>query len=211
MTIFSGHTLPNTGTTKCYKYILALPLAIFVLTTIVFSQSVPATACKGKNKKTHSLPGSAKLLKEYTVSGKVTQTSPYCGGARPPKELLDRLATPVAYPNKKFYIRQGKVNSVKAKVIKSFTTDSAGEFSVQLAPGTYSIIQEEQLHKIKAVDYTKKYQVVDNKCLQEWWVKPYYLLEVKDNDIRQLNFNFHHRCYIAGDIPCITYTGPLHP
>jgi len=154
---------------------------------------------------------SGRSLKTYIISGKVTQTSSYCGGARPPEEMLKRLATPVVFPGKKFYIRKGKINNTKAKIVKSFVTDSTGSFSIRLAPGTYSIILEEQVHKIRSGDYTKKYQVVDNRCLQEWWAKPYYLVEVKDENVSELTFNFHNRCYITSDIPCITYKGPLHP
>jgi hypothetical protein len=194
-----------------HKYITALLVFVFMQATFVHGQKAVTSSYKGKNKKTHFSRYCAKALKEYTVVGKVTQTSPYCGGAKPPKELLDQLATPVAYPNKKFYIRLGKTNNAKAGIIKSFTTDSTGSFSTQLVPGTYSIILEEQVHKINAGNYTKKYEVADNKCLQEWWAKPYYVLEVKNNNTDQLNFVFHHRCYLSNDIPCITYIGPLHP
>ena len=51
----------------------------------------------------------------------------------------------------------------------------------------------------------------DEKCLKAWWAKPYYLLEVKDKDISDLNFTFHHRCFVPGDIPCINYIGPMPP
>ena len=198
-------------TSRLHQYIAPLLLFVFILSTVVFSQAATAGVCKGKNKKKHSGHTAAKLVKTYTVSGKVTQTSRYCGGARPPEELVKKLAIPVAYPNKKFYIRQGKTNSINAKIIDSFVTGSTGSFSIQLSPGTYSMIVEEQVKEIKPGDYTKKYEVADSKCLQDWWAKPYYLLEVKDSNIGQLNFVFNHRCYISSDIPCITYNGPLHP
>ena len=146
-----------------------------------------------------------------TVSGNVQQTSSYCGGARPTDEMLKQFATPVAFPNKKFYIRCGKKNTAKGKIVKTFTTDQNGFFSIELKPGTYSIILEEQLKKIKAVDYINQNQQLDTNCVKDWWKKPYYLLVVKDKNISELNFLFHHRCFIKSDIPCITYTGPLPP
>jgi hypothetical protein len=182
------------------KTVVVLILFIFRLSSPVFCQPKPGHFCKLNNKSN-----------SFTISGTVTQTSSYCGGAMPPKELLDRMATPVAYPNKKFYIRKGKVNSATVKIVASFITDSSGTFSLRLAPGVYSIIVEEQLNEIKAATYIKQHQVVDKKCLQEWWAKPYYVLEIKNADITNLNFNFHHRCYIDNDIPCITYNGPVHP
>ena len=180
---------------------------------IIVANSQVITVMNKATRKTKTVvsPDQADLLKTYTVTGIVTQTYSYCGGAAPPKQLLDQLATPVAYAGKKFYIRPGKTNSAKIKTVKSFTTNSAGEFSFRLSPGTYAIILEEQLHKIKAGDYAKQDRSVDEKCLQQWWVKPYYVLEVKGRNTNGLNFNFHHPCFISNDIPCITYNGPMPP
>lgn len=178
---------------------------------IGFSQGITVMNDAANKTKIVVSPDNEFLIKTYTVTGSVTQTYSYCGGAAPPKELLDELATPVAYAGKKFYIRAGKTNSTKIKIIKSFTTNSAGEFSFRLSPGTYAIILEEQLHKIKAGSYKKEYQEIDEKCLQQWWVKPYYVLEVRNKEISQLNFNFHRRCFISNDIPCIMYNGPMPP
>jgi hypothetical protein len=211
MKTLNRYILSGVMSKQYHKCIAALLVFVFMQATFVLSQTAASFSCKEKKKKTHARYHFAGSLKEYTVFGKVTQTSPYCGGAKPPKELLDQLATPVAYPNKKFYIRLGKTNNAKASIIKSFTADSAGSFSIRLVPGTYSIILEEQVHKMKASNYTKKYELADNKCLQEWWAKPYYLLEVKNKNIEELNFVFHHRCYLSSDIPCITYIGPVHP
>lgn len=174
------------------------PFPILMLLTFL---SVTLGVCQVSVKK-------GKTLKTYTVSGKVTQTFPYCGGAAPPQELMEKLAKPVVYAGKKFFIRQGKTNNRDAKIITSFITGKDGEFSIQLSTGTYSIILEEQVNSIKAQDLTREFIQVDEKCLEEWWSKPYYLLEVKNNDINDLIFNFYHRCFIVNDIPCINYVGP---
>ena len=147
----------------------------------------------------------------YLISGQVTQTSSYCGGARPSQEMLDQIATPVAYPNKKFYIRKGKTNSLNNNFLKSFTTDKDGNFTIRLRKGIYSIILEEQLKEINSADYTSTNQQVDTSCIKEWWSKPYSILEVKNKNITQLNFNFHHRCFVTNDIPCLNYVGPMPP
>ena len=122
---------------------------------------------------------STKKSTSYLISGTVEKTTAYCGGAKPSQDLLNKLAKPSSYANKKFYIRTGKVNSMAAKIVKNFTTDSAGVFSIRLKPGIYSIIVEEQLHPIKPDEYANQNQEVDVKCLEEWWAKPYYLLIVK--------------------------------
>lgn len=148
---------------------------------------------------------------KYIVSGKVTQTFTYCGGAMPTQEILDKLATPIPFPKKNFYIRKGNMNTEKAAIIMEFMTDENGNFSLQLAPGIYSIIQEAQAKPLNLKDYLKENIKVDDDCLKAWWAKPYYLLEIKNDDITELNFTFHHPCFISGEIPCMRYTGPMPP
>ena len=147
-----------------------------------------------------------------TVNGKLMQTSSYCGGAQPSAEMLAEVQKPVPYANKVFYVRKGKVNSTKAEVITSFTTDANGEFSFVITPGTYSIIQEKQLKSLKSSDLKSNGdQVVDAKCMKTWWTKPFYLLEVKTENVTIPDWSIHHPCFVKGDIPCISYNGPMPP
>ncbi len=147
-----------------------------------------------------------------TVTGKLMQTNSYCGGIAPTPEMEAEYQKAIPYGGKVFYVRKGKVNSAKAEVITSFTTDAKGEFSFQIIPGTYSIIQAKQLKPLKAADFksTESLQV-DAACMKEWWVKPYYLLEVKTSNITIPGWSVHHPCFVSGDIPCISYTGPMPP
>ena len=108
-------------------------------------------------------------------------------------------------------IKSGNENDLAMPVITSFMTDSIGNFSIHLTPGIYSIVVKEQLTVLNAADFDTKKLSVDKDCLAAWWKKPYYLLEVKQENISTLNFVFHHRCNIKYDIPCISYHGPLAP
>ncbi len=147
-----------------------------------------------------------------TVKGKLMQTNSYCGGVEPSAEMLAEIQKPIPYANKVFYVRKGKVNSTKAEVITSFTTDANGEFSFVITPGSYSIIQAKQLKALKSSDLkSKDNQVVDAKCMKAWWTKPYYLLEVKTENITLPEWSIHHPCFVSGDIPCISYNGPMPP
>jgi hypothetical protein len=147
-----------------------------------------------------------------TVKGKLMQTTSYCGGVEPSAEMMKEYNTPKPYADKVFYVRKGKVNSTKAEVITSFTTDVNGEFSFQITPGTYSIIQAKQLKALKSADLKSgKNIVVDAKCMKAWWAKPYYLLEVKTENITIPDWSIHHPCFVSGDIPCISYDGPMAP
>lgn len=148
-----------------------------------------------------------------TVKGKLMQTSKYCGGAKPSEEILKDAATPKPYEGKVFYVRVGKKNSTKAEVITSFTTDANGEFSFQITPGTYSIIQEKQLNALTSADLRSSdpNTKVDSKCMKNWWVKPFHLLVVKTENITIPDWTIHHPCFVSGDIPCIKYVGPMPP
>jgi hypothetical protein len=143
-----------------------------------------------------------------SVSGKVEQVYPYCGGAKPSEEMLAEIRKPSPLSGKKFYVRQGNVNTTTAKIVASFTTDEKGEFRFTVAPGTYSIITEEQLNTIDPADYEKPGLKVDRDCMKKWWSKPYHVLVVKKGGISNLKFTIYHKCFIPYDIPCIQYTGP---
>ena len=159
-----------------------------------------------------SFIGLAQKTNKYTVSGKVTRTSSYCGGAAPSEEILAGYANPSPYSGKTFYVRKGNTNDIKKAVVLKFKADSSGSFSFQLSPGIYSIIQEEQVKALALKKYSStEFIQVDQSCLKSWWKKPYMILTIKDKDIVDLNFNFYHACFISGDIPCMNYNGPMPP
>lgn len=180
-------------------------------------------ACGTKNKtvvqkdsaKTEIKTETQSPAKKVIISGTVTQTYSYCGGAAPPDFLLEQLAESKPYPNKKFHVIKGDTNTASHKIILSFITDSAGSFSFQLEPGIYSVLLDEQSFPPDVKKYKTQSQSIDENCYKEWWAKPYYLLEVeggsKNTTIKGLNFNFHHRCFISSDVPCLQYNGPYPP
>ncbi len=153
----------------------------------------------------------AQTNQKFTISGKVRHSFAYCGGVEPSEEILANHTKPRPYVGKTFYIRKGKVNNVKAKIVLSFKADTAGNFSFQLPPGIYSIIQEPQVKKLNIKLYKKQFITAEETCLKTWWEKPYYILEIKDKNITGLDFKFHHPCFISDDIPCLGYNGPMPP
>src|ERR1035437_1246537 len=136
---------------------------------------------------------SKKKVMQYPVSGIITGTSAYCGGERPPAELLAQLATPTPRPGKKIYIKTGEVNSFNSKVFLELTTDTAGKFHAKLSPGKYLIVDEEK----KDISYynkllkehkteTSSFEAVDTVCLKAWYVKPDYTFEVKNTEMKNI-------------------------
>ena len=184
--------------------------AIFALMFFTSCGTKHKTAAQKDSPKSETL-----VEKKAAVSGNVTQTNSYCGGARPSDEMLAQIATPRPFPNKKFHVIKGETNTAAHQILLSFTSDSVGNFSFQVAPGTYAIIVDEQAQAADAKKYTSQVVKMDEACFKDWWAKPYYLLEVpatsQNTTIKGLNFEFHHRCFIKYDIPCLQYDGPLPP
>ncbi len=179
-------------------------LLFFLISNLCFAQTKVAS----QKKEVTALKTSAK---KYTIKGTVMKTGSYCGGAQPSKEMMEEASRPYAYSGKIFYLRKGNTNTTKKPAFLSFKTDSAGRFNLKLIPGVYSIIQELQIHELNLKDYEKdKDCLADNECLKKWWKTPYHILIVKDKDI-ELNFTFHHPCFLPHDNPCLQYTGPLPP
>lgn len=148
--------------------------------------------------------------KKVTIKGKLTQTSNYCGGAAPSDEMLMEYATPKPYAFKTLYVRKGDVNDLKKPIVMKFRSDANGMFSFQLPAGVYSIIQENQAEELDLKKIpTGHYLVANEKCLKEWWAKPLYLLKVTED--KEIEINFHHPCFVPGDMPCLTYVGPYPP
>ena len=150
--------------------------------------------------------------KKFTIKGRVTQSASYCGGARPSEEMMNELNKAKPYAGKVFYVKKGKQNDAKQKVIMTLVCDSVGNFSGTLPPGNYIIVLAEQT---KALDYkalSKMPNIVyDKNCMQQWWLKPYYQFEITDKNIEGLSFHFQHRCFVPLDIPCLSYVGPMPP
>ena len=146
-----------------------------------------------------------------TISGTVTQSDTYSGGVKPTGEKLKRLTAPRAFPGMKFHVIKGNTNVIAREIVLSFTTGEAGDFSFQLSPGAYSVIVDEQVSPPDAAKYQTQFISVDEAAFNQWWAKPFQLLEVKATNITDLKFHFQHRKFISNDIPCLRYTGPYPP
>ena len=146
--------------------------------------------------------------KYYNVSGTVTTTSSYCGGAAPSQEMLAQMAKPRPIAGKQLFIKSGKENSEGGAVIKSITTDSLGHFQINLKNGAYCIV-EEYKSKPLVIPKNDKYSKWDEECLKEKYAQCDYQLDVLNKNVDDLNINFHKQC--TWSQPCLQYDGPLPP
>lgn len=142
------------------------------------------------------------------ISGTVTSTSQYCGGAEPSRELLDEYGRPKPMAGKELFVKAGKENSKKNKIVCSFKTDSLGNFKFQLAKGSYCIVEKSKTATlvIPENDATSTWDV---NCLKTEYSKCDCQLEVTDKDLSGIQINFHTPC--PWSVPCRQYEGPLPP
>ncbi len=147
-------------------------------------------------------------LNLYAVTGTVTATYAYCGGARPSAEMLAELNRPKPIANKKLFIKSGSVNAKNQKVITSFETDANGHYKMKLAIGSYCIVDEGKSgdYKFPATDSLHKW---DSDCLLKEYERCDYQLTVSSKPIDSITINFFVPC--SWDMPCLDYSGPLPP
>ena len=155
-------------------------------------------------------------VKMYSVSGNVTQSKSYCGGARPTDAILQEITAPKPLANSIFYIRKGKENNPVSDEYISFKTDENVNFEIKLLPGDYVIIEQNRLDSsyyfsvLKTYSKaTDSYSKADTLCMKKWLSGSLTQFTVKDADVKNINWDIHRSCWT--DVPCIHYSGPLPP
>lgn len=151
--------------------------------------------------------------KLFSVEGRLTQSSSYCGGVHPTEEQEREYHRERPFQTK-LYVRSGNLNSENSPLIDSVITDGLGYFKFNLPKGDYVIILPSQLNK-SSIDAYKKMETndlhVDNLCLSNWWKVGLFQVTVSDSNISGLKHNFHQRCFVPAYLPCFDYTGPYPP
>lgn len=154
--------------------------------------------------------------KKYEMTGFATQSNSYCGGARPTDDVLREITSPKPLANTEFYIREGKENDIKKKIILSFKTDEEGKFLFKLSPGDYIIIGENRKDKKyynqvleKHKTASSSYTAMDTICLNNWLKGGLYQLTITDKKLENISWNIHTGCFFSA--PCVQYTGPYPP
>lgn len=93
----------------------------------------------------------------------ITYTEPYCGGARPTKEIEEEANRARPYAGKKIVIvsESGKVRCVK--------TNEQGFINIKLKPGSYSLFEKWRHNRQVPEGY--KISDVDPECIKLEWKK----------------------------------------
>lgn len=176
---------------------------------IAFFMVILLSGCVSGRKKN---PSRNELFK---VEVMITQTTSYCGGARPSEEILQDLNTLRPAPGLKFFIGKGDSNN-GSDFVTSSITDESGKAVVELSEGNYYLVFEDKTEankKTLLTSYrteTRDYSAIDVSCLEAWFVAPEATFDVQKNKVRPVVLNHHIPCSWSA-VPCVEYRGPLPP
>ncbi len=146
--------------------------------------------------------------KAYIIYGHVTQSEDWCSGMAPGPEYDEVQRNPPPYIGLKLYIKRGGINSESAKVYKTVTTDSLGNFKLFLYPGNYIIMRAEKLKK-PAIPKDDPYSKWDSACIIKNWRDGDYKFTVNYKSNKKISFDLRQHC--NWNQLCLDYTGPLPP
>ncbi|WOK06903.1 hypothetical protein [Imperialibacter roseus] len=155
----------------------------------------------------------AKQSNAVVVTGTVFETQSYCGGAAPSEDRLAQMKIPKPLAGKVIYIKSGKANDPEAPVVAEVTADERGEFSVNLEPGFYVMVDEKRVDKASYnymmsnfAEKTENYTAVDKACLDKWVAEANLVFEVSAEANEPLSVTFHKPCS-WNSFPCVTFIG----
>jgi hypothetical protein len=132
------------------------------------------------------------------VKIKLTQTVPYCGGARPTPEMEAQQKIPVAYANKKLICISA------THKIDTLTTDVKGYLITNLTIGTYNFFEPWKYYKKNPTDENENNINMD--CLSKEWTKPDLIITVSKkikliNNIEYKICPYRFPCIIERHLP----------
>lgn len=188
------------------KRLSVVLILLFSFSLIFYSQT------DGRKSKKKSRSNACK------ITGRVTYTKSHCGGVRLTEEQMNEMRTPRPLAGKKLYIKKGNTNTFdNTKIVAEVTADEKGEFTLELPPGEYLIVDEKKkdtaYYNQILKEYSKPtdmYSAADSVCMKTWYQTPELIFTVKKGQKIKPEVNFPNRCS-WNTIPCAHYKGPLPP
>jgi hypothetical protein len=139
------------------------------------------------------------LLSQTKVNIQILQKLSYCGGAKPPKEILDQYAIPKPFANKKFILVSANGKTCSA------TTDANGYLKIKLKAGSYKGYEAWRYNK-KTPDGTDA-KNFDMECLKQAWQKADLTIDAQKTS-QNVVVNIDD-AYCPHSIPCLL--NPQYP
>jgi len=133
---------------------------------------------------------------------------PYCGGAAPTNDMLNRYSPEVG----DFILID---NSTQQH--KTVRTDDTGNLRLKLSPGSYTIREKykdttfEAFYAIQNGATNQMYTInLDKDCYKKWWKSNLLDFSVNDSTLNEkFKITLRNSCF-TGNNPCLIYNGP-HP
>jgi hypothetical protein len=155
--------------------------------------------------------------KEIVVEVRLHETGVYCGGARPPQEMLDELQQLKPLTNFQFYIKEGRENDPNAPAVVSGITDDAGIAYISLRPGAYVLVFGDRQDwaqynswKAEHARANDPWGAIDTMCLMQWIKTPEKTFAVYPDSASVVEVIKAQKCF-WNNIPCLEYTGSIPP
>lgn len=134
------------------------------------------------------------IAAQCKINKELSQKQHYCGGAKPPPEILAQYDKPLPYANKKLIIVSSK-NKVDSTI-----TSSDGFLRVKLKPGSYKLYEPWRYHQ-RTPD-ASDFKNYDKACLSEQWKKADITIEAQKKK-QEIIVNLDD-VYCPHTIPCLT-------
>lgn len=134
------------------------------------------------------------FFSQTKVNVEILQKFNYCGGAKPPAEILAQYEKPRPYANKKLIIV-----SANGKTATT-TTDSNGYLKVKLKPGSYKLYEEWRYKK--STPDGSDIKNFDKACLQTAWAKVDITINAQKKT-QEIKVTIDD-AYCQHTIPCLT-------
>ena len=118
-------------------------------------------------------------------------TRTYCGGAAPSEDMIDNMKKAIPFANHKFVIKKSTTDANATTILKEFSTDEKGNFSVSLLKGSYVVFIQE-----KTQDYEKGMmaQFGRSENCKKWKNTADFTLNVGKKIKTVQTFNMHLTC-----------------
>ncbi len=132
---------------------------------------------------------------------------PYCGGAKPTPEMAAGRKEPCSK------LKVAIVKEGETTIYKWLNLDENGIWIGDLAPGNYSIFQEDKF--LSTDELIKKHNLINSDlylfngitCLEKWKKEPDFQIVFDKSWSNLSEFIFKSKCQV-GLRPCLEYIGP---
>jgi hypothetical protein len=124
---------------------------------------------------------------------KLVQYLPYCGGAKPNKDLNNTPNKSVAYANKKLIFISDK------QIIDTIITDKNGYLKCNLPNGIYNFYEPWKFYKLIPKGFQENNINMD--CLKEEWAKEDLKMSVSKKTVSLANNLIYPKC--TYQFPCL--------